>query len=74
MSNIRDQYTAVRGSGISAFGSVLAVIFFIVTTPYLWYLAWKYRNLPTSAEYGKSWEELRAQQDETGLVKRNKND
>jgi hypothetical protein len=66
------QYGVMRGSGCSVLFSLFAVLFFIVTMPYLLYSDWRHSKLTKEEKSRGTWDELLAQRDETGLVKRTK--
>jgi hypothetical protein len=64
------QYNVMRGTGCGVLFSLFAVLFFIVTMPYMAFAQWRHSKL--KRDFG-SFDELKAQRDEHGIVRR-KND
>ena len=72
MFNPFAQYSVMRGSGMSVLFSMFAVIFFIVTMPYLAYAQWRHGKLTKDQKGFGSWDELMARRNEHGIVRRKK--
>ena len=66
MFNPFNQYQTWRDGGFTVFGALMFTLLGIILAPYIWYKIWR---IPKSEDFG-SFDELKAQRDEHGIVRR----